>query len=389
MIFDDGTSFVGFSASRVVDTATGRTERSQANVGRTHEQISRFSPRDAETYLALLDAYERHWKQAFRRHRFGAPPPWGTPDPLEELLDVPDSRIEPVHQFMTLRQLAHDFFESPELQILFMRASDDVDGLLSRRRARPPGARPLPPADAVLRTRGDRRRRQPGDHRRAGGRRPQARRHVCNLARGRPDHRVRAPCHRGRARGRFAGRRRRRGQRPRACADGAAALTRRRRSADRLRRRIREHPLRPGPAALGELRASTSRRVTAPKRTTPAWGPNPACTGVPRISTTCPPLPARDLRWRASRDGPTSCARSTACGIGRGRRRAATSSASRSSPPPGGCSRTGEWREIKRPLHRQPAARVGSATRPNMTPRQHHRLARVRAGRHRARAPRT
>ena len=137
MIFDDGTSLVGFSASRVVDTTTGRTERSQANIGRTHEQISRFSPRDAETYLALLDAYERHWKQAFRRHRFGAPPPWGTPDPLEELLDVPDSRIEPVHQFMTLRQLAQDFFESPELQILFMRASttstgcfaDDVPGL--------------------------------------------------------------------------------------------------------------------------------------------------------------------------------------------------------------------------------------------------------------------
>ena len=137
MIFDDGTSFIGFSASRVVDTATGRTERSDEHIGRTHDQISRFSPRDAETYLALLDAYERHWKQAFRRHRFGVPPPWGTPDPLEELLDVPGSRIEPVHQFMTLRQLAQDFFESPELQILFMRATttstgcfaDDVPGL--------------------------------------------------------------------------------------------------------------------------------------------------------------------------------------------------------------------------------------------------------------------
>ncbi|MGZ4286575.1 MAG: phytoene desaturase family protein [Solirubrobacteraceae bacterium] len=137
MIFDDGTSFVGLSATRVVDAATGRTERSEENIRRTHDQISRFSQRDAETYLALLDAYERHWKQAFRRHRFGVPPPWGTPDPLEELLDVPGSRIEPVHQFMTLRQLAQDFFESPELQILFMRASttstgcfaDDVPGL--------------------------------------------------------------------------------------------------------------------------------------------------------------------------------------------------------------------------------------------------------------------
>jgi beta-carotene ketolase (CrtO type) len=137
MIFDDGSSFVGFSASRVVDAKTGRQERSVANIERTHEQIARFSARDAETYLELLAAYEQHWRQAFRRHRFSTPPPWGTPDPLEELLDVPGSRIEPVHQFMTLRQLAQDFFESPELQILFMRAAttstgcfpDDVPGL--------------------------------------------------------------------------------------------------------------------------------------------------------------------------------------------------------------------------------------------------------------------
>jgi phytoene dehydrogenase-like protein len=137
MIFDDGSSFVGFSASRVVDARTGGQERSEENIHRTWEQIARFSQRDAETYLGLLDAYERFWKQAFRRHRFGVPPPWGVPDPLEELLDVPDSRIEPVHQFMTLRQLSADFFESPELQILFMRAAttstgcfpDDVPGL--------------------------------------------------------------------------------------------------------------------------------------------------------------------------------------------------------------------------------------------------------------------
>ena len=137
MIFDDGSSLIGFSASRVVDPVTGRQERCADNVQRTWEQIARFSQADADTYLALLDVYERCWKQAFRRHRFGVPPPWGTPDPLEELLELPDSRIEPVHQFMTLRQLAADFFESEELQILFMRASttstgcfpDDVPGL--------------------------------------------------------------------------------------------------------------------------------------------------------------------------------------------------------------------------------------------------------------------
>ena len=137
MIFDDGSSLIGFSASRVVDAKTGRQERSDHNVERTAEQIARFSGPDADTYLKLLDAYEQHWKPAFRHHRFSAPPPWGTPDPLEQLLEVPGSRIEPVHQLMTVRQLAQDFFESPELQILFMRAAttstgcfpDDVPGL--------------------------------------------------------------------------------------------------------------------------------------------------------------------------------------------------------------------------------------------------------------------
>ncbi len=137
MIFDDGSSLVGHSAYRVVDPATGRQERSEENIRATWEQIARCSARDADTYLQLLDAHERHYKAAFRRHRFGPPPPWGTPDPLEELLDVPGTYLEPVHQFMTLGQLAREFFDSPELQTLFIRAAttstgcfpDDVPGL--------------------------------------------------------------------------------------------------------------------------------------------------------------------------------------------------------------------------------------------------------------------
>jgi len=137
MIFDDGSSLIGYSASRVVDPVSGRQERSDENVQRTFEQIAPLSTRDSDTYLQLLEAHETHWKRAFRRHRFSPPPPWGTPDPLEELVDLPGSRIEPVHQYMTLRQLAYDFFESTELRILFMRAAttstgcypDDVPGL--------------------------------------------------------------------------------------------------------------------------------------------------------------------------------------------------------------------------------------------------------------------
>lgn len=137
MVFEDGSSFIGYSAYRVVDKATGRTEFCQENVDRTYRQIQRFSQRDADTYLDLLEKFAKYWKAAFSRHRFTAPPPWGTPDALEELLAKPDSGIEPVHQFMSLRQLACDFFESAELRTLFMRAAststgafaDDVIGL--------------------------------------------------------------------------------------------------------------------------------------------------------------------------------------------------------------------------------------------------------------------
>ena len=128
MVFDDGSSFIGYSAFRVVDPLTGAQERSEANIRRTHEQIALFSERDAETYLDVLEKYTRHWKSVFGRHRFSPPPPWGQPDPLEELLAVPDSGIEPVHQFMTVRQLAYDFFESDELRTLFMRAASTSTG---------------------------------------------------------------------------------------------------------------------------------------------------------------------------------------------------------------------------------------------------------------------
>ncbi len=136
MVFDDGSAFVGYSAFRVIDSM-GATEPWQEGVTRTRENIAAFSRADADTYDRLLDAYVRDLKGAFGRHRFSAPTPWGTPDPLEALLETPGSMIEPVHQFMSVRQLAYDFFESDELRTLFMRAAttstgcypDDVMGL--------------------------------------------------------------------------------------------------------------------------------------------------------------------------------------------------------------------------------------------------------------------
>ena len=131
VLFEDGSSLIGYSAFRVVDPETGRTEFAQDNVDKTYDQIKQFSTRDAETYLDLLDKYQRYWKKAFHSQRFTPPPAWGEPDQLEALLDVPDSGLEPVHQFMTVRQVAYDFFESPELRTLFMRATPTSSGLFA------------------------------------------------------------------------------------------------------------------------------------------------------------------------------------------------------------------------------------------------------------------
>ncbi|WP_214401253.1 phytoene desaturase family protein [Pseudonocardia lacus] len=135
MVFDDGSAFVGWSAYRVVDEVGGQAAWAEG-MARTEAAIREFSSVDADTYLRVRDGYDAEWKQAFGRHRYTVPPPWGTPDPLEALMRE-GGLIEPVHQFMSVRQLAYDFFAGDELRTLFMRAAttsagaypDDVLGL--------------------------------------------------------------------------------------------------------------------------------------------------------------------------------------------------------------------------------------------------------------------
>ena len=56
------------------------------------------------------------------------PRPWGVPNALEKLVGAEVDPIEPVWCFQTGRQLARDLFDSPELQILFMRAIETSTG---------------------------------------------------------------------------------------------------------------------------------------------------------------------------------------------------------------------------------------------------------------------
>ncbi len=137
MIFDNDTCLVGYSALKVVDPVTGKTEVSQENLQKTLNEIARFSKNDADTAEELFRRYLKKWKSAFGKYRFTPPVDWGEKNELEKLCDDPADGIEPVHQVMTSQQLAYDLFESEELRTLFIRASmtsyggapDDVIGL--------------------------------------------------------------------------------------------------------------------------------------------------------------------------------------------------------------------------------------------------------------------
>jgi beta-carotene ketolase (CrtO type) len=137
MVFDNDTCLVGYSALKVVDPVTGRTEVSHENLQKTLNEIRRFSKNDANTAEELFRRYMKRWKSAFGKYRLTPPVPWGQKNELEKLCDDPKDGFDPIYQFMTSQQLAYDLFESEELRTLFIRASmtsfggapDDVIGL--------------------------------------------------------------------------------------------------------------------------------------------------------------------------------------------------------------------------------------------------------------------
>ena len=137
MIFDNDTCLVGYSALKVVDPLTGRTEVSHENLQKTLNEIRRFSKRDADTAEELFRRYLKKWKTAFGKYRLSPPVPWGMKNELEKLCDDPKDGFDPIYQFMTSQQLAYELFESEELRTLSIRAPmtsfggapDDVIGL--------------------------------------------------------------------------------------------------------------------------------------------------------------------------------------------------------------------------------------------------------------------
>lgn len=123
MVFDNDTCLVGYTALKVVDEQTGRTEMSHENLQKSLNEIARFSKKDADTAEELFRRYMAKWKTAIGKYRMTPPVPWGEKNELEKLLDDPKDGIDPVYQYMTTTQLAYDLFESEELRTLFIRAA--------------------------------------------------------------------------------------------------------------------------------------------------------------------------------------------------------------------------------------------------------------------------
>jgi phytoene dehydrogenase-like protein len=123
MIFDNDTCLIGYSALKVVDPLTGKTEVSHENLQKALNEISRFSQKDADTAEEMFRRYMKKWKAAWGAYRLSPPVPWGKKNELEKLCDDPKDGIEPIYQFMTTQQLAYDVFESEELRTLFIRAA--------------------------------------------------------------------------------------------------------------------------------------------------------------------------------------------------------------------------------------------------------------------------
>jgi len=141
--FPDSTCIITYPPFPCVDKMTGRTEFSAQNAEKTFRSIARISERDAETCRFIFEKWRTKWLPADTEVKYSPPKPWGEKDAVEKLLDDPESGLEPVHAVMTTEQLAHDFFESPEMQCFFMRRmitqthtfGEDVPGIYAALRA--------------------------------------------------------------------------------------------------------------------------------------------------------------------------------------------------------------------------------------------------------------
>ena len=127
MVLDDGKCIVGYPAFIIKDIDAMDFEMSHKNVAKTLGEIARFSKRDSGVVEKYLNLFLTKMLKAFHEYEYNPPPPWGVPGPIESLVDEKDG-IPPEYAAYTVRKLAFDMFESPEMQLYYMRMNFGATG---------------------------------------------------------------------------------------------------------------------------------------------------------------------------------------------------------------------------------------------------------------------
>ena len=93
---------------------------------KTAESISKFSKKDAETWLRLWALWKSKWQQAWHENFFNPPDPFHPEkDAFFRLfLNPKENGVDPYWARRSPFQLTRELFESPELLVLFCRVAD-------------------------------------------------------------------------------------------------------------------------------------------------------------------------------------------------------------------------------------------------------------------------
>jgi len=115
MVFPDGRCIVSYR-SIVWDKETGAITPQQDIVEKNIKEVERISPKDAETLAWFAQGKVWEWGFAAQQLLWSPPALPGEIDPVELLLNDPNSGLQRRHQFMSATEYVSDFFESNELR---------------------------------------------------------------------------------------------------------------------------------------------------------------------------------------------------------------------------------------------------------------------------------
>ncbi len=115
MVFPDGRCIVSYR-SMTWDKETGLMTPQPEMVEKNVKEVERISPKDAEVLSTFAAGKVWQWGFAAMAVLFNPPALPGEIDPVEDLVNDPNSGLQRRHQFMTCTEFVSDFFESNELR---------------------------------------------------------------------------------------------------------------------------------------------------------------------------------------------------------------------------------------------------------------------------------